>query len=73
MQSVELSTEYGKKTLDLHIEQHVRLRSTLLEQTRTIRSISLKEPFKEDIRLLTSIPGIGMTTATSLLFEIDDI
>lgn len=73
LQSVELSTEYGKKTLDLHIEQLVRLRSTLLEQTRTIRSISLKEPFKEDIRLLTSIPGIGMTTATSLLFEIDDI
>lgn len=73
LQSVELSTEYGKKTLDLHVEQLVRLRSTLLEQTRTIRGISREEPFKETLRLLTSISGIGMTTATTLLFEIDDI
>lgn len=73
LQSVQLSTAYGKKALDLHIEQLVRLRSTLLEQTRTIRGISHKEPFSEMLRLLTSIPGIGMTTATSLLFEIDDI
>ena len=73
LREVELSTEYGRKTLDLHIEQLVRLREMLLQETRTIRSISRKEPFDETIRLLCSVPGIGITTAISLLVEIDDI
>lgn len=34
---VEMSTEYGRKTLDLHIEQFVRLREMLLQETRAIR------------------------------------
>lgn len=73
LRAVELSTEYGKKTLDLHIEQLVRLRAMLLQETRTIREISRKEPFSETIRLLTSVPGIGITTAILLMIEIDDI
>jgi transposase len=73
LQEVELSTEYGRKTLDLHIEQLVRLPGMLLQQTRTIRSIFRQEPFGETIRLLTSVPGTGMTTAVLLLVEIDDI
>jgi hypothetical protein len=58
---VELSTVYGRKILDLYIEQLVRLRGTLLQETRTIRSISRQKPFGETIRLLTSVPGIGIT------------
>ena len=73
LREVNLSTEYGKKTLDLHVEQLVRLRGMLLQETRAIRSISRKKPFDETIRLLTSVPGIGITTAISVLVEIDDI
>jgi transposase len=73
LSAIELSTEYGRKTLDLHIEQLVRLRSMLLQETRNIRAISGTEPFSETIRLLASVPGIGITTAILLLVEIDDI
>ena len=73
LREVELSTEYGRKTLDLHLEQFVRLREMLLQETRAIRSISRSEPFEEVLRLLTSVPGIGITTGISLLVEIDDI
>lgn len=73
LREVELSTEYGRKTLDLHIEQLVRLRAMLLQEMGTMRAISRKEPFSESIRLLTSAPGIGITTASLLLVEIDDI
>ncbi|MGV8090424.1 MAG: IS110 family transposase [Mangrovibacterium sp.] len=73
LREVELSTEYGRKTLDLHIEQFVRLRGMLLEETRAIRKISRSESFKESIRLITSVPGIGITTGISFLVEIDDI
>lgn len=73
LRSLELSTEYGKKTLELHLEQFVRLRKMLLQETRAIREISRKEPFEKPIRLLTSVPGIGVTTAATLMVEIDDI
>ena len=73
LREVKLSTEYGRITLDLHIEQLVRLRGMLLQETRILRAISRTDPFSETIRLLTSVPGIGITTAISLLVEIDDI
>ena len=70
---VELTTEYGRKTLDLHIEQFVRLRQMLLQETRAIRQLSRSEPFAEPLRLLMTVPGIGITTGITLLMEIDDI
>ncbi len=73
LQEVELSTEYGRETLDLHTEQLLRLRGMLLQETKAIRIISRKSPFDETIHLLISVPGIGITTAISLLVEIDDI
>ena len=73
LREVKFSTEYGRKTLDLHIESFVRLRGMLLQETRVIREISRKEPFMETIRLLTTVPGIGITTAILLMVEIDDV
>ena len=70
---VELSTGYGREALNLHIDQFIRLRAMLLLQTRMIRSISRSEAFAEPIRLLTSVPGIGITTGITFLLEIDDI
>ena len=65
-------TEYGKKTLELHLEQFIRLRKMLLQETRAIREISRKNHLKKPIRL-PSVPGIGVTTAATLMVEIDDI
>jgi len=73
LRTAELSTEYGKKALDMHIEQFVRLRAMLLEKTRLIRVLSRTETFIEPLRLITSVPGIGVTTGISLLTEIDDV
>ena len=73
LHSLELSTEYGKKTLELHLEQFIRLRKMLLQETHSIREISRKEPYQKPISLLTSVPGIGVTTAATLMVELDDI
>jgi transposase len=73
LSEVKLSTEYGRKTLDLHIEQFMRLREMLLQETRIIRSLSRSEPFAEPLRLLMTVPGIGITTGISFVTEIDDI
>lgn len=68
-----LATEYGRKTLDLHIEQFLRLRAMLLQETRAIRNMARSEKFAESMRLITSVPGLGMITGASFVIEIDDI
>jgi transposase len=73
LRDLDLSTEYGRKALDLHVEQFVRLRGMLLQETRAIRELSRSDVFKESIRLIMSVPGIGITTGISFLIEIDDI
>lgn len=73
LREVLLSTQYGREALNIHIEQFIRLRGMLLGQTRLLRTLSRGEALKEPVRLLTSVPGIGITTAMSLAVEIDDI
>ena len=73
LRGVELLTEYGSKTLELHIEQFLSLRSMRLQETRAIRKLSHSEAFAEPLRLIMSVPGIGITTGISFLTEIDDI
>jgi len=73
LRTAELSTEYGRSALDMHIEQFVRLRGMLLQKTRLIRDLSRTAAFAEPLRLLTTVPGIGITTGISLLTELDDI
>jgi transposase len=73
LRDLELSTEYGRKTLDLHIEQFTRLRDMQLQEAMLIRQLSRSDAFKESIRLITSIPGIGIMTGISFITEIDDI
>lgn len=70
---VKLRTEYGQKVLELHIEQFENLRRLLLQVTRSIRSLSQDGEFNELLRLLMTIPGIGITTGISFITEIDDI
>ena len=73
LQEIEFTTEYGRKLLDLHIEQLVHLRKMLLQETRAIRNLSRKSSLAEPLRLITSIPGIGITTGILFLIEIDNI
>ena len=73
LHEVELTTEYGRKTLDFHIEQLLRLREMELQETRIIRQLSRQEPFATSLRLIMSVPGIGITTGISFVTEIDDI
>ncbi len=73
LREVKLTTEYGRKALDLHIDQYIRLREMLLQETRTIRALSREESFAEPLRLLMTVPGIGITTGISFITEIDDI
>ena len=73
LREVELTTEYGRITLNFHIEQLLRLREMELQEMRIIRSLSRSEPLAEPLRLLMTIPGVGIKTGISFVTEIVDI
>jgi len=52
------------------IENH---RQSLLEINRKIRSLSTEEKYADNVKLLMSVPGIGLTTAMTFLTEIETI
>lgn len=61
-----------RDSLDLLITQVECIRQTLLAATRKVRELSRSERYRHDYELLTSIPGIGVNVAMSLLTEIGD-
>lgn len=65
-----LSSE--KLTLELMCDQVEDIRRTILRITREIRRMSQSPKYQENYSLLTSVPGIGLIVAMSLLTEIDN-
>ncbi len=62
-----------RQALALHIKEYLQTRHLLLEATRAIRGLCREDAYKEDIRLLRTIPGIGEINAAVILFELQDI
>jgi transposase len=73
LESVELTEESGKITLNSLIQQSKNLRATVLDLTKQIQKLSQSEPYRNDVKLLRSIPGIGILTAMTILTELEMI
>lgn len=73
LQSVELTQTAGNESIKALIESYLLHREQLLKITRQIRILSKSEQYNERIKLLLSIPGIGLINAITILTEIEDI
>lgn len=73
LETLDLPTTSSKATLDTIIELVLFLRTKHLEVLRQIKVLSQQEPYKTNVALLISIPGIGLITAMTFLTEIQDI
>lgn len=73
LESIPMSENSGKEALLALIDNSRYLRKQLLAITRKIRILSQTEPYVKNVKLLSSIPGIAMLTAITLLIELEDI
>ncbi len=73
LKGLSFSSKFGNKTLDMLIKTTTYYRRKLLEVTRELRNIQEENGYGKKIKLLISIPGIGIITALTLLSEIEDI
>ena len=60
-------------SLDMILDQVENTRKALLEATRQLLRLARSDKYKEQFRLLLTIPGIGQIVAMTLLTEIYDI
>ena len=72
LNSIEFTTDHGKKVLQQTLKITEYLRTTLLDVNREFRAMSRSGIYSQKIDFLCSIPGIGLITALTLLSEIDD-
>jgi transposase len=73
LESIELTEESGKISLGSFIHQSKNLRATVLDLTKQIQILSQTEHYQNDVKLLRSLPGIGVLTAMIILTELETI
>ena len=73
LESIELTEESGKITLSSLIHQSKNLRASVLDLTKQMQKLSQTEAYQNNVKLLRSIPGIGILTAMTILTELETI
>lgn len=73
LEALPFEGDTAKYSLSILIQQVKNLRTILLDITRQIRKLSQTVDYKDKVRLLKSVPGIGLITAMLILVELEDI
>jgi len=73
LRQLDLGHRSGNMALSLLLAEAMFSRDLLLKAGRDIRLLSKEERYAEDVRLLLTVPGIGMLTAMIFLTEIGDV
>jgi transposase len=69
----DLATESGNEALHLYLQEAQYLRRLLVDVNKKILNLSKSERYRENVKLLISVPGIATLNAMILLTEIGDI
>jgi transposase len=73
LMEVDFTTEHGRNNMQSLVAYSLYLRSILLDKTRAIRSLSNTDKYLRKVKLLCSIPGVGLNSAMVFATEIQDI
>ncbi len=73
LKELPITDASNKVTMTLLIEDVLALRKRLLYTNQQIRKLCQSQNYKSIFTLLTTIPGIGLITAMTMLTEIGDI
>jgi transposase len=63
----------GNFALKVHLEDLNNMRKLIADITRAIRSLANSGEYRQNVRLLKTVPGISTLTAMTLLTELYDI
>ncbi|MDT8402930.1 MAG: transposase, partial [Bacteroidales bacterium] len=73
LESITMKEQSGRQALDTLIEESRNQRKLLLEVTKMIKKLSEGPKYSKQVKLLRSIPGIGLTNSMIILTEVENI
>lgn len=71
LEELEMQEPSAKDTMNAIVNASKNLRTSVLNVTRKIKYLSKTEPYRENVILLESIPGIALLTAMMILTELE--
>lgn len=73
LRRIRFSTPWQQKSFESLLEQYEFFTKQIEQQTGLLRSLSQTESYRERVRILQSIPGVGLIAAMELLLELQDV
>jgi transposase len=73
LESVRMERASGNIALKVHLEELNNTRKIIADITRSIRTLANSEEYRQNVRLLKTVPGISTLTAMTLLTELYEI
>lgn len=73
LKEIVFDNSYMKLSFLSLLNEYEYLNQLIEQQTRLLKELAASELYAEQVRLLRSVPGIGLISAMSLLLELGDI
>ncbi len=73
IEDIRMERASGNFALKVHLEELNNIRKIISDITRGIRTLAKSEEYRQNVRLLKTVPGISTLTAMILLTELYDI
>ena len=73
IESVRMERASGNLSLKIHLDELKHLRQIIAEMNRAIRALANSDDYRNNVRILKTVPGIITLTAMMLLTEMYDI
>jgi transposase len=70
---VQFPDGWAQRSYDRLLTMYRLVTEQLVEQTRLLRELAATERYREPLRLLQTVPGIGVITGMALLLELGEI
>jgi transposase len=70
---VRLPGKWARESFARLLEQYEFLTSQIERQTRLLKELAMTELYRERVRILCSVPGVGLIAAMELLLELQDV
>jgi len=73
LENLEIDNGSGKEALMILINECKNLRISILSINKQIRQLSNTDRYRDKVKLLKSVPGIGLLTAMIILTELEEV
>ena len=73
IESVRMERASGNLSLKIHLDELKHLRQIIAEMNRAIRALANSDDYRNNVRILKTVPGISTLTAMMLLTELYEI